>query len=107
MGISAKVDDLARLLPSKLVIFIRARIVDTRSFSVAHMRFVDMEPLAIDHEMVRRMECGLHEALPDGLQVMGEDVHERCIAMLQESGVIASKRQEQSKNLERLFAAPT
>ncbi|KAI6010932.1 hypothetical protein F5J12DRAFT_891438 [Pisolithus orientalis] len=57
MGISAKVDDLARLLPSNLLEVASGIMASIQGyFQVAYMRFVDTEPLAIDHEMVRRME---------------------------------------------------
>ncbi|KAI6139724.1 P-loop containing nucleoside triphosphate hydrolase protein [Pisolithus tinctorius] len=108
LGISTQVDDLTRLLPSdplEVALGIMASVQGY--FQVAYKRFIDMAPLAIDYEMVRGLERGLHEALLDGLQVTGADAHERCAAMLQEPAAIASKRQELSKKLERLRAART
>ncbi|KAI6108833.1 P-loop containing nucleoside triphosphate hydrolase protein [Pisolithus croceorrhizus] len=108
LGISAKVDDLARLLPSDPLEVALGMMASVRGyFQVAYKRFVDMVPLAIDYEMVRGLERGLDEALLEGLQVTGEAAHERCAAMLQEPAAIASKRQELSKKLERLRAART
>ncbi|KAI6001270.1 P-loop containing nucleoside triphosphate hydrolase protein [Pisolithus albus] len=108
LGISAEVDDLARLLPSDPLEVALGIMASVRGyFQVAYKRFVDMVPLAIDYEMVRGMERGLDEALLEGLQLTGEDAHERCAAMLQEPTAISSKRQELSKKLERLCAART
>ncbi|KAI6044500.1 P-loop containing nucleoside triphosphate hydrolase protein [Pisolithus marmoratus] len=108
LGISAKADDLARLLPSDPLEVALGIMASVRGyFQVAYKRFVDMVPLAIDYEMVRGIERGLNGALLDGLQLTGEDAHERCAAMLQEPAAIASKRQELSKKLERLRAART
>ncbi|KAI6010935.1 P-loop containing nucleoside triphosphate hydrolase protein [Pisolithus orientalis] len=106
LGISTQVDDLTRLLPSdplEVALGIMASVQGY--FQVAYKRFIDMVPLAIDYEMVRGLERGLHEALLDGLQVTGADAHGRCAAMLQEPAAIASKRQELTKKLERLRAA--
>ncbi|KAI6014111.1 hypothetical protein PISMIDRAFT_109943 [Pisolithus microcarpus 441] len=108
LGISVEVDDLARLLPSDPLEVALGIMASVRGyFQVAYKRFVDMVPLAIDYEMVRGMERGLDEALLEGLQLTGEDAHERCAAMLQEPTAISSKRQELSKKLERLCAART
>ncbi|KAI6044502.1 P-loop containing nucleoside triphosphate hydrolase protein [Pisolithus marmoratus] len=108
LGISAKADDLARLLPSDPLEVALGIMASVRGyFQVAYKRFVDMVPLAIDFEMVRGIERGLDEALLDGLQLTRDDAHERCAAMLQEPAAIASKRQELSKKLERLRAART
>ncbi|KAI6128075.1 P-loop containing nucleoside triphosphate hydrolase protein [Pisolithus croceorrhizus] len=108
LGISAKVDDLTRLLPADPLEVALGIMASVRGyFQVAYKRFVDMVPLAVDYEMVRGMERGLDQALLEGLQITGEDAHQRCTAMLQEPAAIASKRQELSKKLERLRAART
>ncbi|KAI5982232.1 P-loop containing nucleoside triphosphate hydrolase protein [Pisolithus albus] len=108
LGISAEADDLAKLLPADPLEVALGIMASVRGyFQVAYRRFVDMIPLAIDYEMVRGLERGLDEALLEGLQVTGEDAHERCTAMLQEPAAISSKRQELSKKLERLRAART
>lgn len=108
LGISAEADDLAKLLPADPLEVALGIMASVRGyFQVAYRRFVDMIPLAIDYEMVRGLERGLDEALLEGLQVTGEDAHERCAAMLQEPAAISSKRQELSKKLERLRAART
>ncbi|KAI6040078.1 P-loop containing nucleoside triphosphate hydrolase protein [Pisolithus marmoratus] len=106
LGISAKADDLVRLLPSDPLDVALGIMASVRAyFQVAYMRFIDMVPLAIDYEMVRGIERGLDEALLDGLQLTGDDARERCAAMLRESSTTTSKRQEVSKKLERLRAA--
>ncbi|KAI6107743.1 P-loop containing nucleoside triphosphate hydrolase protein [Pisolithus croceorrhizus] len=108
LGISAKVDDLTRLLPADPLEVALGIMASVRGyFQVAYKRFVDMVPLAIDYEMVRGMERGLDQALLEGLHITGKDAHERCAAMLQEPAAIASKRLELSKKLERLRAART
>ncbi|KAI6160830.1 P-loop containing nucleoside triphosphate hydrolase protein [Pisolithus thermaeus] len=108
LGISAKVDDLSRLLPADPLEVALGIMASVRGyFQVAYKRFVDMVPLAVDYEMVRGMERGLDEALLKGLQITGGNAYKRCAAMLQEPAAIASKRQGLSKKLERLRAART
>ncbi|KAI6095639.1 P-loop containing nucleoside triphosphate hydrolase protein, partial [Pisolithus sp. B1] len=108
LGISAKVDDLTRLLPADPLEVALGIMASVRGyFQVAYKRFVDMVSLPVDYEMVRGLERGLDEALLEGLQITGEDAHERCAAMLQEPASIASKRQELSKKLDRLRTART
>ncbi|KAI6160620.1 P-loop containing nucleoside triphosphate hydrolase protein [Pisolithus thermaeus] len=108
LGISAKADDLTRLLPADPLEVALGIMASVRGyFQVAYKRFVDMVPLAIDYEMVRGLERGLNQALLEGLHITGKDAHERCAAMLQEPAATASRRRELSKKLERLRVART
>ncbi|KIM53478.1 hypothetical protein SCLCIDRAFT_1222690 [Scleroderma citrinum Foug A] len=74
-------------------------------FQVTYKRFVDMVPMAIDHEIVRGLGRGLDQALREGLQLTGSDAYERCSAMLQEPSRISMRRQEVLKKMERLREA--
>ena len=64
-----------------------------------------MVPLAIDHEMVRGLEKGMEYAMRDGLQLTGPDAHSRCQMMVQEPSMVASRRTDLQKKLDRLHAA--
>ena len=73
--------------------------------AVAYKRFVDMVPMAIDHEIVLGMRKGLDMALQEGLQITGPDAYERCKIMLEEPISIATTRRETQEKMERLQAA--
>lgn len=64
-----------------------------------------MVPTAIDNEAVRGLERNLEQVLRDGLQLTGTDAHERCAAMLQEAPVVAARRSELTRKLDRLRTA--
>ncbi|GJJ07887.1 hypothetical protein Clacol_002093 [Clathrus columnatus] len=74
-------------------------------FQVAHKRFVDNVPLAIDHGLIRIEKRDMQEALCKGLKVTGPNASERCSRFLAESTEVSDLRRELRKRLERLTAA--
>ncbi|KAG6333571.1 hypothetical protein ID866_5520 [Astraeus odoratus] len=106
VGFTVKPEDLLKLLPSDSMEPAIAIMASVRGyFQVAYKRFVDMVPMAIDHEMVLGLERGLDGTLRNGLRLSGEDAQERCAALLQEPAAVASRRHEVMKKLERLREA--
>ncbi|KAL4066185.1 P-loop containing nucleoside triphosphate hydrolase protein [Scleroderma citrinum] len=106
LGISARREDLSKLLPSDPMEAALSIMASVRAyFQVAYKRFVDMVPLAIDNEAVRGLERNLEQVLRDGLQLTGIDAHERCAAMLEEFPAVVARRSELTRKLERLKAA--
>ncbi|GJJ07912.1 hypothetical protein Clacol_002118 [Clathrus columnatus] len=74
-------------------------------FQVAHMRFADNVPLAVDHGLVRIEKKTLQEVLCKGLKLSEPNASERCARFLAESAEISDLRMELEKRLERLMAA--
>ncbi|KAG1746767.1 P-loop containing nucleoside triphosphate hydrolase protein [Suillus paluster] len=105
-GISAQAGDLPKLLPvdpMEPALVIMSGVM--AYFQVAHKRFSDMVPLAIDHEVILGLEKGMEQALRDGLNLTGPHAEARCRLMVQEHSTVASKRTELQKKLDRLHAA--
>ena len=73
--------------------------------AVAYKRFVDMVPMAIDHEIVLGLQEGIYKALQEGLQITGPDGYARCKNMLEERIGIMTIRRETREKMERLQAA--
>jgi hypothetical protein len=73
--------------------------------AVAYKRFVDMVPMAIDHEIVLGIRQGIDKALQEGLQITGPDGYNRCRGMLEERISIVTTRQEILEKMQRLQAA--
>ncbi|KAF8515813.1 P-loop containing nucleoside triphosphate hydrolase protein [Hysterangium stoloniferum] len=71
-------------------------------FQVAYKRVVDNIPLNIDRELVRVSERNLREAVTLGLKITGDDVRERCEALLAEPVKLTKKRHELQHRLEML-----
>ncbi|KIJ13509.1 hypothetical protein PAXINDRAFT_13626 [Paxillus involutus ATCC 200175] len=106
IGITAKAEDLPRLLPSDPMEAALNIMASVRAyFQVAYKRFVDMVPMAVDYEIVLGLEKDMDKALQEGLQITGPDGYTRCQNMLQESSSVASRRQDVQKKMERLQAA--
>ncbi|KAL4078952.1 P-loop containing nucleoside triphosphate hydrolase protein [Scleroderma yunnanense] len=94
LGISARREDLSKLLPS-----------DPMEAALSIMASVRAYFQAIDNEAVRGLERNLEQVLRDGLQLTGIDAHERCAAMLEEFPAVVARRSELTRKLERLKAA--
>ncbi|KAF8553727.1 hypothetical protein OG21DRAFT_1441498 [Imleria badia] len=106
IGISAKSNDLPKLLPldpKEAALNIMASV--RAYFQVAYKRFVDMVPMAIDHEIVLGVQQGIDKALQEGLQITGPDGYNRCKGMLEERISIVTTRQEIQEKMQRLQAA--
>ena len=73
--------------------------------TVAYKRFVDMVPMAIDHEIVLGIQHGIDNALRQGLQVTGLDGPDRCRRMLEQNISVVTERQEVQEKMKRLRAA--
>ncbi|EGO00515.1 hypothetical protein SERLA73DRAFT_166837 [Serpula lacrymans var. lacrymans S7.3] len=107
MGISGiQAADLAKLFPvdpmePALIIMAGVRAY----FQVSYKRFVDIIPLAIDHDLVLGLERGIQKAIVEDLQLTGPDVQERCRFLLQEQPGIRSKREELERKRKRLNTA--
>jgi len=99
IGLNARPEDLPKLLPAdpmeaaimimarsepifKVSLWFQGKTMAANPIVVAYKRFVDMIPMAIDHELVRGLERGLDQALREGLQLTGVDALEHCAAML-------------------------
>ncbi|KAG6329455.1 hypothetical protein ID866_9634 [Astraeus odoratus] len=106
LDIHIKPEDFSKLLPSDPMEPALNIMASVRAyFQIAYKRFVDEIPNAIDYEAVRGLGRGLDQALRDGLQLMDADAYERCASMLQEPPLIARRRQELNRRLERLKGA--
>ncbi|KAI9456485.1 P-loop containing nucleoside triphosphate hydrolase protein [Boletus coccyginus] len=106
LGISAKATDLPKLLPpdpTEAALNIMASV--RAYFQVAYKRFVDMVPMAIDHELVRGVKEGIDRALQEGLQITGPDAYNRCKGMLEERISIVTIRRDIEEKRQRLLAA--
>ncbi|KAF8551404.1 hypothetical protein OG21DRAFT_1478160 [Imleria badia] len=106
IGISAKATDLPKLLPpdpKEAALNIMASV--RAYFQVAYKRFVDLIPMAIDHEIVLGVQQGIDKALQEGLQITGPDGYNRCKGMLEERISIVTTRHEILEKMQRLQAA--
>jgi len=106
LGISVQGTDLPRLLPpdpKEAALNIMASV--RAYFQVAYKRFVDMVPMAIDHEIVLGVQQGMDKALQEGLQITGPEGYNRCKGMLEEGISIVTTRQETLEKMQRLQAA--
>lgn len=74
-------------------------------FSVAYKRFADNIPLAIDLELVRGLERGIHSALYTNIGVSGPDATIICQRLAEEFPAVARNRADLLQKLERLEAA--
>lgn len=73
--------------------------------TVAYKRFVDMVPLAVDHELVRGVDRNALSILNTRLGIHGLSGHRIAKELASESPQIADKREELMKKLERLETA--
>ena len=73
-------------------------------FAVAHKRFTDVVPMAIDYELVLGLDRGqaLEKALRKGLGIGREDAGAQCAEFIREPRHIADRRGELLKKRERL-----
>jgi hypothetical protein len=103
IGISAKKDDLPKLFSPDLKEAALNIMASVRAyFQVAYKRFVDMVPMAIDHEIVLGVQQGIDKALQEGLQITGPDGYNRCKGMLEERISIVTVRRETLEKMQRL-----
>ena len=75
------------------------------NFSVAYKRFADNIPLAIDLELVRGLERGIHNAIYTNIGVSGPNATIICQRLAEESPAVARNRADLLRKLERLEAA--
>jgi len=105
-GIAVLPGDLPKLLPGDPMDPALGIMAGVRAyFQVSYKRFSDMVPLAIDHEMILGLEKGMESAMRDGLNLTGPDAKSRCQMMVQEPSIVASRRTDLQKKLDRLHAA--
>ncbi|KAF8805202.1 hypothetical protein BYT27DRAFT_7258310 [Phlegmacium glaucopus] len=98
-----KPEDLPKLLPLDKMEPALMIMADVRAyFQVAYKRFVDNIPLAIDLELVRGLERGIHSSLYANIGVSGPDATSICQKLAEESPGIARDRADLLKKLERL-----
>jgi len=106
LGISAKPEDIPKMLPSDPMEPAIEIMASVRAyFQVAYKRFADMVPMAIDHEIVLGLNKGLEKALRDGLEITGPNAREACEALIEEASTISLRREELQKRLDRLKLA--
>ncbi|KAI0764302.1 P-loop containing nucleoside triphosphate hydrolase protein [Trametes elegans] len=100
--------DLAKLLPSDPYDAALGIMAGVRAyFQVAHKRFADNVPMAIDYELVLGLDRNeaLEKALRVGLGIGGVDGHKHCKEYIQEPRHISERREELLKKRERLETA--
>lgn len=106
IGIHAKASDLAKLLPPDEMEDALKIMADVRGyFQVAYKRFADNIPLAVDHDLVRGFDKGLLGLLYERLGILGEKGKRICSELAQENPLVAGRREELMKKLERLQSA--
>lgn len=73
-------------------------------FAVAHKRFTDHVPMAIDYELVLGLDRGhaLEKTLRKGLGIGREDAASQCAELIKEPWLVAERRGELLKKRERL-----
>jgi hypothetical protein len=72
---------------------------------VAFKRFVDNIPMIVDYELLKGLDRTLTNALFQGLQVAGQDAHERASRYLQENPNVIQRRDTLEQDLEKFKAA--
>ena len=72
---------------------------------VAYKRFADNIPLAIDLELVRGLECGVHSTLCTLIGVSGPNATNICQKFAGEFPAVARDRADLLKKMERLESA--
>ncbi|KAL0061429.1 hypothetical protein AAF712_011723 [Marasmius tenuissimus] len=98
--------DLTRLLPNDEMEPALRIMAEVRAyFQVAYKRFADNVPLVVDYELIRGAERGLLSVLFKELGIHSADGPEICRDFAQENAVVADKREELNKKLERLQTA--
>ncbi|KAJ8074434.1 hypothetical protein PM082_015335 [Marasmius tenuissimus] len=98
--------DLTRLLPNDEMEPALRIMAEVRAyFQVAYKRFADNVPLVVDYELIRGAERGLLSVLFKELGIHSADGPEICRDFAQENVVVADKREELNKKLERLQTA--
>ncbi|SJL13249.1 uncharacterized protein ARMOST_16688 [Armillaria ostoyae] len=103
---SIKASDLAKLLPPDEMEDALKIMADVRGyFQVAYKRFADNIPLAVDHDLVRGFDKGLLGMLYERLGILGENGKRICSELAQENPLVAGRREELMKKLERLQSA--
>lgn len=101
-----KASDLAKLLPPDEMEHALKIMADVRGyFQVAYKRFADNIPLAVDHDLVRGFDKGLLGIIYERLGILGENGKRVCSELAQENPLVASRREELVKKLERLQSA--
>jgi hypothetical protein len=77
----------------------------TDTISVAFECFVDNISMIIDYELLKGFDRTLTNALFQGLQVTGNDAHDRASGYLQENPNIIQRRERLRQDLEKFEAA--
>ena len=74
------------------------------TFSVAHKRFTDNVPMAVDYGLVLGLDRGqaLEKMLRKGLGIGHEDAAAQCAEFIKEPRLLAERRRELLKRRERL-----
>ncbi|KAJ3560217.1 hypothetical protein NP233_g10983 [Leucocoprinus birnbaumii] len=103
-GIQA--EDLAKLFKTDNMEPALEIMADVRAyFQVAYKRYTDNVPMAIDRELVCGIERDVLPLLWNGLGLNSLDAHRICKEFAQESSMIANRREELTKKLQRLEEA--
>lgn len=76
-----------------------------RLVAVAYKRFTDNIPMAIDRELICGVERNILPLMWNGLGLNSLDAHRICKDFAQESSMIANRREELMKKLQRLEEA--
>ncbi|TFK68463.1 hypothetical protein BDN72DRAFT_769259 [Pluteus cervinus] len=106
LGISVDEEDLRKLRPADQMDPALGIMADVRAyFQVAHQRFVDNIPMAIDFELVQGLGRDIFEILSTGLGLNGPNAQECCREWAREPPAVAARRAELKKKLERLQGA--
>lgn len=101
-----KPEDFPRLLAPDNMEPALVIMADVRAyFQVAYKRFADNIPLAIDLELVRGLEQGIHSSLYTHVGVSGPDATSVCQRMAEDFPAVARDRADLLKKLERLESA--
>ncbi|KAL0573674.1 hypothetical protein V5O48_008286, partial [Marasmius crinis-equi] len=103
---SLAASDLQKLLPSDEMEPALKIMAEVRAyFQVAYKRFVDYVPSVVDYMLIRGLERDLLPAIFERLRIHSAEGPEICREFAEENGVIADKREELTKKLERLQVA--
>ncbi|KAJ3563691.1 hypothetical protein NP233_g8780 [Leucocoprinus birnbaumii] len=99
-------EDLAKLFKTDNMEPALEIMADVRAyFQVAYKRFADNVPMAIDRELVCGIERDVLPLLWNGLGLNSLEAHRICKEFAQESSMIANRREELTKKLQRLEEA--
>ncbi|PPQ94528.1 hypothetical protein CVT25_012429 [Psilocybe cyanescens] len=100
--------DLAKLLPPNPMEPVLNIMADIRAYfvtTIAYKQFMDNVPLTIDLDLVCGIKQDVLVVLYTSLGINGQDGHQICKELVQESPQVADKRADLQKKLERLEVA--